>query len=360
MVQLTTEQRVFVVSIYLETKSFLAVKDAFRRRFPERNCPCNSTIRKNVEKYRQHGTSLNLNKQFSGRRKSVRTPENIEMVRDHLQENPQVSVRRNGLGLHRSSLHRIIKHDLHWHPYKMHIRHQLKAGDFPRRLQFSRWFQENAPNPRFLNRVVIGDEAAFHMNGKVNTHNVRMYAPQGNNPDFNYDVNSSREKISVWAGICGNGSLLGPFFFERNVTGLAYLRVLNEQVFPAIQQAYANEHAQNALEHVWWFQDGAPAHRLRAVRDRLNVLFDRRLVALGTEVEWPPRSPDLTPMDFFLWGYVKGKIYLTPPENIQELRQRIILSFTELRQNRDFIVNSVREMRRRVELCIQNNGHHVE
>ena len=104
----------------------------------------------------------------------------------------------------------------------------------------------------------------------------------------------------------------------------------------------------------------APAHRLRAVRDRLRVVFDRRLVALGTEVEWPPRSPDLTPMDFFLWGYIKGKVFLTPPENIQELRRRIIDAFNDLRQNRDFIVNSVRKMQRRVAACIANNGRHVE
>ena len=41
-------------------------------------------------------------------------------------------------------------------------------------------------------------------------------------------------------------------------------------------------------------------------------------------LKWPPRSPDLTPCDFFLWGYVKGLVYVPPlPTNVVELKQRI-------------------------------------
>ena len=39
---------------------------------------------------------------------------------------------------------------------------------------------------------------------------------------------------------------------------------------------------------------------------------------------WPPRSPDLTPCDFFLWGYVKDNAYKPPlPQNVRELQDRI-------------------------------------
>jgi hypothetical protein len=40
-------------------------------------------------------------------------------------------------------------------------------------------------------------------------------------------------------------------------------------------------------------------------------------------VAWPPRSPDLTPLDYFLWGYVKARVYHTRPENPEELKDRI-------------------------------------
>ena len=50
---------------------------------------------------------------------------------------------------------------------------------------------------------------------------------------------------------------------------------------------------------LWWAQCDAPAHRLLEVRDRLNETFgENRVVGLGHNVEWPPRSPDLTPCDF--------------------------------------------------------------
>jgi hypothetical protein len=38
---------------------------------------------------------------------------------------------------------------------------------------------------------------------------------------------------------------------------------------------------------------------------------------------WPPRSPDITPLDFFLWGYVKDKVYVTKVTGVEDLKKRI-------------------------------------
>ena len=361
MVQLTKEQRVFVVSRYLETKSYQAVRVDFQQRFPGRAMPCKSTIDRNVKKYLEHGTSLNLNRQFSGRRRTARSGQNIADVREEMLANPRnFSLRRNNLNLSRCTIQRIISQDLKWHPYKIFTRHALQPNDFQRRITFSRWFEQAAFNPRFLRRVVIGDEATFSMNGKVSSQNVRMYAPHGNRPDFTYEVSNCREKLSVWVGLCGNSAIIGPYFFDGTVNGRKYLDMLETFVFPSITNAYQADHGNDGLFNVWWFQDGAPAHRLRDVRNRLVNTFGNRLVALGTAVEWPARSPDLTPLDFFLWGYLKSKVYATPPQNIAELRRRITEEINLLRHNPQFVINSIREMRRRTTFCIQQNGHHVE
>ncbi|EFN85682.1 hypothetical protein EAI_02991, partial [Harpegnathos saltator] len=37
-------------------------------------------------------------------------------------------------------------------------------------------------------------------------------------------------------------------------------------------------------------------------------------------IEWPPRSPDMNPLDFFFWGYLKDCIYKTKPRNLDNLR----------------------------------------
>ena len=92
----------------------------------------------------------------------------------------------------------------------MRVRHELLQADYPRRLHFANWFKQK--HERFVEDIVIGDETAFHMNSRVNNHNVRQYAPRYHPPDFHNDLRMSREKVSVRIGICGNGSLVGPIF----------------------------------------------------------------------------------------------------------------------------------------------------
>ena len=91
----------------------------------------------------------------------------------------------------------------------MQRRRRLKAGDFERILQFC-----NIPS------MIIGDEAGFSMNARVNSQNVREYAPRGQQPNFDYAVSESSER--VWVGLCRNGELIGPVFFDRSVSGPSY------------------------------------------------------------------------------------------------------------------------------------------
>ena len=57
-----------------------------------------------------------------------------------------------------------------------------------------------------------------------------------------------------------------------------------------------------------------------------------RVVIPHHDPEWPARSPDLTPCDFFLWGYMKGKVFSTTPATIEELRERIVREFDLLKK----------------------------
>jgi hypothetical protein len=212
-----------------------------------------------------------------------------------------------------------------------------------------------------LDSFIIGDEAGFSMNGEVNTHNVSQYAPKGQPPAFNFERNDSRAKLTVWAALCGNGLLVGPYFLHGNVNGIAYLRMLNEFVFPQLAVNFNNQYWEGLFRGLWWAQDGAPAHRLIQVRDRLNEVFgNNRVVGLDHDVEWPPRSPDLTPCDFFLWGYLKDKVFSTPPQNIQDLRQKIIEQFNALREQPAVIRKAVRYMHKHTVVCVERNGGHVE
>ena len=87
---------------------------------------------------------------------------------------------------------------------------------------------------------------------------------------------------------------------------------------------------------------------------------NNRVIGLGQDVEWPPRSPDMTPRDFVLWGYLKDKVFSTSTQNIDVLRQRIVDTFNALPQQPDFIRRAVRDMHRRAILCVERNEGHVE
>ena len=111
------------------------------------------------------------------------------------------------------------------------------------------------------------------MNGRVNSQNVRYYAPKGNAPDFIYEVSASREKRTVWMGLCGNGSVIDPIFFERNLNGAAYLQMLNEDVFPKLLETFGDQFRNGYFQRLWWVQDGAPAHGSNGVKEWLQEFF---------------------------------------------------------------------------------------
>ena len=83
-----------------------------------------------------------------------------------------MSSRRNPVPVTQSTFNRITRLELRWHPYRMHVRHELLDTDWPRLLRFSNWFNRQCEKQDFLDRLIIGDEARFEMNGKVNTQNV--------------------------------------------------------------------------------------------------------------------------------------------------------------------------------------------
>jgi len=69
-------------------------------------------------------------------------------------------------------------------------------------------------------------------------------------------------------------------------------------------------------------QDGSPAH-CKDVRGYLNRNLPQGWIGRtrkedGALMRWPPRSPDLTPRDFFFWGFVKDNVFVPPhPANLQ-------------------------------------------
>ena len=74
---------------------------------------------------------------------------------------------------------------------------------------------------------------------------------------------------------------------------------------------------------MWYQHDWAPTHFAGPIRAVLTNNFGNRWIGGRGPVNWPARSPDLTPLDFFLWGYKKNQVYSSPVDSEMELIQRI-------------------------------------
>jgi hypothetical protein len=70
-------------------------------------------------------------------------------------------------------------------------------------------------------------------------------------------------------------------------------------------------------------QDGAPPHFSVDIRQYLDNQFPGRWIRRGGSIRWAPYSRDLTPLDFFLWGYVKDKVYKSAIKDMNELKMQI-------------------------------------
>ena len=97
-------------------------------------------------------------------------------------------------------------------------------------------------------------------------------------------------------------------------------------------------------------------HFARPVRAYLDTRYDQ-WIGRGGPTARPPRSPDLTPLDFFLWGYVKSMVY-SDACGTRETQSRIINAFTTITPQ---MLRNVRSsIYRRVHLCIEQGGIHFE
>jgi hypothetical protein len=81
---------------------------------------------------------------------------------------------------------------------------------------------------------------------------------------------------------------------------------------------------------MWYMHGGAPAHSSRAVRNVLSNTYFARWIGRGEPNAWSPRSPDLNPLDFYLWEHLKLLVYAAPVDSEGALHQRIVDDYQQL------------------------------
>lgn len=324
----------------------------FNNRHPDRPAVSRSTVQRINRVFNETGcVSKYL---LKNRRPEHRINRRNEEILEYFRNNPRASIRGASVDLDipRENIRRCLRTNK-VKPFKPKILHTLENGDDVRRLEFCLWAQaEYLNNRNFLKEILFSDEATFSTNGVVSSQNSRFWAVE--NPEW--VINTRRQysqKLNVWCGILDD-RIIGPYFFERNLNSPTFLNFLINGFWDAIH----NLPCQTRL-NLKFQLDGSPVHNAAVVREWLNENFENKWIGRNSPlIEWPPRSPDLTPLDFFLWGFLKQQVYKSRPQSVDELRIRITEASANItpQQLRNVTVN----LRKRCNKCIELNGGLVE
>ncbi|GFV97461.1 putative DD41D transposase [Trichonephila clavipes] len=195
----------------------------------------------------------------------------------------------------------------------------IHQNDHQARRRFVEWAQnEIAVVPDFHKQILFSDEAHFWLNGYVNKQNCRIWSEA--NPQVYVKTPLHPEKLTVGCALWAGG-IIGPYFFKNdeghNVT------VNGDRCRAMITNFFIPELSNHDVQELWFQQDSATCHTARATIDLLKDTFGDRLISRFGPVNWPPRSCDLTPLDYFLWGYVKSLVYADKPQTLDHLEDNI-------------------------------------
>lgn len=346
--RLTLHDRAEIASRFNVWNSVLAVQKWWRMT-KGRNARIDPKTIKNC--HRKLMTTGSLADEFRSGRPTTRTVKNVELVKEMFTRSPQKSTRQavHESGLSRHTICSVLTKDLNFRPWKPHYVQDLTHEDCEHRMEYGEsmlgWHEEW---PQLFENILWSDEAVFHTGGFVNRHNSHYWA--AHDPEVIVEKMQNRPKVTVWCGMTAS-RIIGPYLLRDTMNADRYLKMLEEYVWPRIC-GWEN------IDELVFMQDGAPPHFARTVRAWLDQKFPERWIGRQGPHNWPARSPDLTPCDFFLWGWAKEKVYQTKPHTLEQLETRI----HEVIENVpfEFLQKSVVSINDRLRKLVKNAGAYIE
>jgi transposase len=317
-----------------------------------------TTVAKFLRKLRDTGSCER--KPGSGRPKTVRTAENIAAVEERIlsqEDRPGTSQSEREVeketGISRSSVRRIIKRDLNLKVFKRVRVQELKQEAQQKRKIRCKELLDHFLTNEDVEDIFFTDEKLFTVRSPKNSQNDRVHAATQKKvhiaanrllreaQHFTQSVMvslgaSSRHKTSV-------------IFVERGakINASYYQREILSPMLAEIQELNPNFVFQ---------QDGAPAHTAKTTVAFLTETCDENFIKPN---QWPPSSPDLNPIDYFVWAALQEKVYRGEKvRDVEDLKQRILLAWEELPQ--ESITRAIKTWRDRLRAVRRNGGGHAE
>jgi len=266
----------------------------------------------------------------------------------------------------RETVRKIIK-GLNMHPYKISIGQKLELFDIQRRLEFAQIIHHHTTSTGGLScdNILFTDECAVGIGDGVNRQNDRHWRIRYENDP--YEALKERRyqgsKVHIWVGIHSKAGIIGPYPIDEisdandprsTLTASRYVHMLDTQVIPELRRRLTEEEFQAC----WYQQDGAKVHLARQSMEYLNRTFNGRLISLNGFIQWPPYSPDLSPLDYMFWALMKKFVNKQDPQDVTELKLVIAQACSVI--DIETCRNAIRDFPIRIMALIEAGGRHFE
>lgn len=259
-----------------------------------------------------------------GRPRTARTAAVTNEVRRKLRRNPERNIRKlsRDHNISPASMHRLVRKDLKLKSLKKSTAPMLTDTTKKRRLeraqQLYRLMESHGDN------VVFSDEKLFSISQAFNRQNTRVIAASRKDiPPGAAKVRRQKnaKSVMVWAAVSAKWKSKLVFLPEgAKITAKLYQdHVLKGAVLKAAKGLFRGKR--------WMFtQDGAPSHTARTTKQWFT---DNEVPLLAN---WPPSSPDLNPLDFFVWNELQQKACAKPHDSVKSLKEALKKAWAEIPQ----------------------------
>lgn len=352
------EDRLFLIKQYYKNdENITQTLRKWSTQFKNRPKPHFNTIKDLIEKFESTKSLHDDTENRRNRSSTSRTPEIIQKAREIHQDEPTISTRRLSqiLGVSQSTAQKLLTKDLKLFPYKVSLGQQLTQAAVEKRLEFANLLLQLIDTDKIdTKKIIFSDEAHFWLDGYVNRQNYRIWGSQ--KPELVRTKPLHPKKLTVWCGMTGN-RIIGPFFFESTITSESYNHFLKNDFIPQARRM-------KLLRDHYFQQDGAPPHSTRENLSLLESHFGDRVIArnfpmfFNKGLEWAPYSPDLSPLDFFLWGFVKDSVYKDNPKSLIELKNKIIEIISSIPD--ETLKRAIASFETRLRMIVHTDGNHIE
>lgn len=287
------------------------------------------------------------------KKRTVRTTKLIKKVRSKLMRNPARSARKMAqeYDISKSSMQRLLKQDLHTHAYKFRKAHMMTMEQRAQRKKkcpalLSRFADVD------VKKIIFSDEKMLNIEAKWNAQNNRVYAPS---LDAIPDGMNRRQRslhpasVMVWGAVSdrGNSSLC---FLDKGVKVNQHnylVDILQSQVKPLGERLFP--------EGGWCFQqDSAPAHKAKLCQQWCSA----NLPDFISWEQWPAASPDLNPLDFYVWSRLEQLVCTKNYPSIAALKMALTREWSNIPQ--DEVRAAIASWRTRLRACARANGGYFE